>query len=111
MPHDIWKRCKRSDDVLVVEEEVLRFLKEFHLDDRFSVSRLERDIYDCSPGEEELIFSSILEVMQGGTLADLKRFDNLFRIKFFSHIPQKVLGGFSPVKYALFLKNMKDTES
>ena len=108
MAENIWKRCERGEDILRIEKEVLDFLARFGLEKKFPVEKLEADIYSCNPGEEELIFDAILGEIKNGTLADLKLFDDLFRKKFFAHVPQKVLGGQSPVRYTLFLKKMKD---
>lgn len=108
MARDIWKRCERSSDVIRVEEEVVSFLRRFGLDEKFPVPELEVQLYNSNPGEEEGIFNRILAEIRNGTLADLKEFDELFRRKFFAHIPQKVLGGQSPVRYTLFLKKMKE---
>lgn len=111
MPHDsIWAKCPRNRDVELVEAEVTAFLTRFGLAGAFPLAALEEAIFRCPPGGETAIFSPILARIKGGTLADLARFDELFYRKFFAHIPQKVLGGLSPVRYALFLKKMREAE-
>jgi len=107
----IWSKCPRNRDVELVEAEVRAFLVRFGLEKVFLLDALEEAIYNCPPGCEDTVFSPILARIKGGTLADLVRFDALFRQKFTAHIPQKVLGGLSPVKYALFLKKMHDEDT
>jgi len=106
---DIWKKCSRSSEILTIEKEVASFLQEKLLQNKFSVMNLEEQIYGSTSKEIESIFNSILDEIQDGNLSDLMRFDELFRKKFLAHIPQKALGGLSPIKYAIFLKNMRDS--
>jgi hypothetical protein len=104
---DIWKRCPRGADIERVEEEVRAFLREFALEGLTDVESLERAIFEAPAGAEESVFAPLLSRMRG-SLADLKRFDELFRKKLLAHVPQRMLNGLSPVKYTLLLKTMRD---
>ncbi len=105
---DIWKKCSRDSETKTIEKEVTAYLIEKQLQNKFSVTNLEDRIYSSTATGIDEIFNTILDEIQGGNLSDLMRFDELFRKKFLSHIPQKALGGLSPIKYAIFLKNMRD---
>lgn len=108
MNSDIWARCPKSGDVEKVEQEVRDFLNNHGLDREFTVESLEFRLYHCTPSQQEELFNELLSKIKGGNLALLKQFDLLFRQKLAAHVPQKGLGGMSPVKYALFLKKMSD---
>lgn len=107
----IWEKCSKSGDILKIEQDAQTFLKEFNLDKLFPLEKIEEWIFNCPCGKEDEVFNPILESIQGGTLADLARFNNIFREKLFAHVPQKALGGLTPIKYTLFLKNMRDAKT
>ena len=43
-------------------------------------------------------------------LAVLYKFDQVFRLRLFSHVPQKSLNGLSPVRFTLNLRMLRDGE-
>lgn len=105
---DIWKHCPRNRDVDLVEQRAEDFLKRFGVQDKVSLKNLEEKLYLANSEEQEMIINNVLEHIKGGTIKDLQEFDLIFRQQLAAHIPQKALGGQSPVKYALFLKKMKE---
>lgn len=106
---NIWEKCPRSEDVLAAEREALAFLEAFGLSKQFPLEEIEAWIYHCPSGGEANLFDPVLSRIEGGTLADLNRFDDVFRKKLFAHVPQKMLGGLSPVKYTLRLKQITES--
>lgn len=107
----IWEKCKKNEDVMKAERDAIAFLKEFGLEKEFNIDQIENWIYNCQNGEEDKLFNPILNKIKSGNLSDLSRFDRVFRQKLFSHVPHKVLGDLSPVKYTLMLKNMRDSKT
>jgi len=105
--NDIWSKCPKTTAILKLERRVREFLEHYHMTHTFTVEQIENWIYHCPARGEEKIFDPILDRMKGCGLKDLAAFDTLFRTQFFPYIPQRILNGLSPVKYALLLKRCR----
>ena len=104
---DVWKKCPKSGEAEAVRREAEAFLRAHKLDAHYSLADLEDMIYNCPQGGEDRLFDPVVEHLQGD-LAVLYAFDQVFRVRLFSHVPQKSLGGLSPVRFALNLKLLRD---
>lgn len=105
---NIWQKCPRTAEVRKVEKKVQDFLRLHALGDKFSLQEIESWIYHCPLHREDKVFEPLLGAMQGCRLKDLMEFDTLFHDEFFPQVPQKVLSGLSPVRYALNLKRLQE---
>ncbi len=108
---EIWAKCPKNKEVILIEKKILIFLKKFHLENKISIDEIETWIYNSKISNEKKIFDPILQSIKGGRLSDFMEFNDLFWNKLFPLVPQRVLNGLSPVKYALYLKKLKDMEN
>ena len=73
----------------------------------FVLSETGYRLYTCPRGGEDRLFDPLVARLQGD-LAVLYKFDQVFRQRLFSHVPQQSLNGLSPVRFALNLRIMRD---
>ena len=104
---NIWKKCPKTKDLILIEKQVQQFMEKHHLSGEFSVAQVEAWIFHCPARQEGHVFDPLLSRLKNCTLKDLVEFDDLFRKKLFTHVPQQVLNGLSPVRYALNLSRLQ----
>jgi hypothetical protein len=104
---EIWKKCPKSDEAEAVEREAEAFLRQYNLDELYTLQDIEELIYNCPQGGEDSLFDPVVAHLQGD-LAVLYKFDQVFRTRLFAHVPQKSLNGLSPVRFALNLRALRD---
>ena len=104
---NVWGNCPKSSEAEAVRREAAAFLRRHALDTQFTLEDIEEMIYNCPQGGEDSLFDPVVAHLQGD-LAVLYKFDQIFRIRLFSHVPQKSLNGLSPVRFALNLQALRD---
>jgi len=104
---DIWARCPKSAEAEAAEREAEVFLRRYGLERYYTLAAVEEMIYTCPRGGEDRLFDPLVARLEGD-LAVLYKFDQVFRQRLFSHVPQQSLNGLSPVRFALNLQIMRD---
>jgi hypothetical protein len=104
---NVWEKCPKSNEAEAVRREAEAFLRRHKLDAWYTLEAIEEMIYNCPQGGEDSLFDPVVAQLQGD-LAVLYKFDQIFRVRLFSHVPQKSLNGLSPVRFALNLQALRD---
>lgn len=104
---NIWEKCPKSAEARAAEREAEAFLRRYGLERYYTLAAVEEMIYTCPRGGEDRLFDPLVARLEGD-LAVLYKFDQVFRQRLFSHVPQQSLNGLSPVRFALNLQLLRD---